>query len=157
MTGDFHFLWECLRVLFDMFWGDLSSVGSLCNLREYIRRTRFDKSVKCFNIGDEFVMHVFKAHFIAKICTFFKIQAANDVIKHSISAEWLAKTAEKITGEVLCPSAEKEDVNSLTSQMVQSLYMYVDLHNAIRYENGEHIIRHWRYWVLSNWEKELCC
>ena len=30
--GDFHFLWECLRVVFLIFWGSPSQHGSLCNM-----------------------------------------------------------------------------------------------------------------------------
>ena len=63
-SGDFHFLWECLRSVFIMFWGSPAHIGSLCNLREYIQRTGVDKAVKVFNRGDEFLVHAFKSHLL---------------------------------------------------------------------------------------------
>lgn len=35
-VGDFHFLWECRRVILDAFWGDVRAVGSLSNLRQHV-------------------------------------------------------------------------------------------------------------------------
>ena len=43
--------------------------GSLCNLREQLNRKQIDKVVKVFNTGDEFLLHCFKAHLKARICT----------------------------------------------------------------------------------------
>ena len=77
-VGDFHFLWECLRVIFLMFWGSPAQVGSLCNMREIIRRLQVDKGVKVFNVGDEFLIHVFKAHFKASILPVLNIQTSSD-------------------------------------------------------------------------------
>ena len=34
----------------------------------------------------------------------------------------------------------------LHDQLVHLAFLYVDLRNAIRYENGEHVIRLWRFW-----------
>ena len=53
-SGDFHFLWECLKVLLNVFWGSPSHVGSLCNIRELVRRVQVDKKGKVFNVCDEF-------------------------------------------------------------------------------------------------------
>ena len=52
-------------MIFVMFWG--TPAGSLCQLREYMKRVQVDKDVKCYNVGD--VFSVFKAHFLAVICT----------------------------------------------------------------------------------------
>ena len=59
-TGDFHFLWECLRVVYTIFWGSPAQPGSLCHLREQVNRKQVDKAVKVFNVGDEFLLHCFK-------------------------------------------------------------------------------------------------
>ena len=72
-AGDFHFLWECLRVLYMILWGTPAQPGSLCNLRELLNRKQVDKAVKVFSTGDEFLLHCFKAHLKARICTFFKL------------------------------------------------------------------------------------
>lgn len=68
--GDFHFLWECLKVIFAIFWGTPSEVGSLCNMREFIGCKNVDKNVKVFNVGDELLLH---AHLQARICSIFNI------------------------------------------------------------------------------------
>ena len=36
--GDFHFLWECLTVLFIILWGISAQPGSPCNLGEVTSR-----------------------------------------------------------------------------------------------------------------------
>ena len=45
-VGDFHFLWECLRVVFSIFWGIPSQQGSLSSLRSVAHRLNVDKKVK---------------------------------------------------------------------------------------------------------------
>ena len=52
---------EYLRVVYNTFWGAPNQMGSLCHLRELVRRTQVDRGVKVFNVGDEFLMHAFKA------------------------------------------------------------------------------------------------
>ena len=44
--GDFHFLWECARVILLAFWGKVTEPGSLCNLRNRINRNLVDKTGK---------------------------------------------------------------------------------------------------------------
>ena len=77
-----HFLWECLRVVFKIFWGNPGQHGSLCNLREIIHRNRVTKDVKVFNIGDEFLLHVFKAHLTTVIMEEFKMEAKTTTVDH---------------------------------------------------------------------------
>ena len=77
-VGDFHFLWECLKVIFLILWGTPAEHGSLCNMREQTRRNQVDKSVKVFSVGDEFLVHMFKAHLAAKICTNLKLKSTSD-------------------------------------------------------------------------------
>lgn len=88
-TGDFHFLWECLHVIFLIFRGTPSQVGSLCNMRECVRRLRVDKSVKVFNTCDEFLVHMFKAHLTASVCTQLKLKDTSDTIEHEPTLQWL--------------------------------------------------------------------
>ena len=95
-TGDFHFMWECLRVIFLMFWGIPSQPGSLCNMREIIRRLQVDKTAKVFNTADEFMIHAFKAHLQAHVCHFFGIKSSSDPIPHPKTQQWLHNTAEQI-------------------------------------------------------------
>ena len=121
-TGDFHFLWECLRVVFKIFWGSPSHTGSLCNHREYIRRLQVDKSVKVFNVGDEFLVHVFKAHLAANICTLLKLESRNDPIDHEKSLQWLQETAESLTEETLVADTTSTDS---VYKMHRAFYIWV--------------------------------
>lgn len=82
IPGDFHFLWECLRVIFLTFWGTPAEHGSLCNVREQIRRNQVDKDVKVFSVGDEFVIHSFKAHLTARVYTTLGLHSTSDTIPH---------------------------------------------------------------------------
>ena len=52
-------MWECLKVVFMIFWGSPAQPGSLCNMKEIIRRIQVDKTAKVFNVADEFVLHTF--------------------------------------------------------------------------------------------------
>jgi hypothetical protein len=60
-----------------------------------------DKDVKVFNVGDEFVIHSFKAHLTARICTIFGLQSTSDIIPHEKSLAWLQSTAEKLVSETV--------------------------------------------------------
>ena len=50
LTGDFHFLWECLKVLLMMFWGSPTHTGSLCNPREFVCRVQVELQVPMLGI-----------------------------------------------------------------------------------------------------------
>ena len=146
-VGDFHFLWECLRVIFLMFWGSSAQVGSLCNMREIIRRLQVDKGVKVFNVGDEFLIHVFKAHFKASILPVLNIQTPSDAIVHQPTQQWLHNTAERIVNDVLTPSITSDPVLNFHRSFLHHMFMYVDLREAIRWEKGPQIICHWKWWL----------
>lgn len=53
-----HFLWECLRVIFDCYWGKTTQHGPLVSLRELISRNKVDKAVKSFSIEVKFLTRV---------------------------------------------------------------------------------------------------
>jgi len=82
VTGDFHFLWECLRFIYMSYWGRASQPGSLCHLREVVRRVQVNKAVKVFSTGDEFVLHCFQSHLLASICKQLLINDPPDKIPH---------------------------------------------------------------------------
>ena len=146
-VDDFHFLWECLRVVFTIFWGTPAQPGSLCNLREIVRRTRVDKAVKVFNAGDEFLIHVFKSHLIACIMRELKIKEVTDCIKHVFSRQWLLDTTKRIASCALMPTQSDDPVYQLHTSFLHLSFLYVDLREAIRWENGPQIIRHWKWWL----------
>ena len=141
LTGDFHFLWECLRTTFTMLWGTPSQPGSICNLREIVRHTQVDKGVKVFNRGDEFLVHSFKGHLLAGIMTQLKVKSPEESIDHPVSESWLQETAEMLVTNTVMPYASAEPVFSLHRSFLHNAFLYVDLREAIRWNNGPQIVR----------------
>ena len=102
-VGDFHFLWECQRVLLDTFWGDVRAVGSLSNLRQHINRLSVDQRGKVFNSRDEFLIHCFHAHLTAAICQVL-VKSTEADISHEHTLEWLQQTATAIMLRTFAPT-----------------------------------------------------
>ena len=90
VLGDFYFLWECLKVIFHIFWDSPSQQGSLCNLKEITQHVQVDSSKG--NVADTFIVHVFKAHLSASVCTLLKLQSTSEVIHHEATERWLRET-----------------------------------------------------------------
>ena len=51
--GEFHFLWECLRVIFILFWCDETESGSLSSLKVLLNHKKVDRDAKQFQQSDE--------------------------------------------------------------------------------------------------------
>ena len=135
-------------MVFVMFWGSPSITGSLCQLREYVRRVQVDKDVKCFNVGDEFLLHVFKAHFSAALCTQLKLKSPSDTLDDvGNSLEWLRKKAESLVTTILFPRQSPDPVFFRHSTFLHISVLYLDLQNATKWEDGPHIVRHWKWWL----------
>ena len=147
LTGDFHFLWECLKVIYTAYWEPHANRGSLSSMRDKVNRKQVDKGVKVFSTGDEFLLHSFKAHLIARICSHFNITSTADDIPHDISLIWLQSAAEKLLPETLMPTTSKDPVYAMHRSFLHTAFLYVDLRNAIRYEDGPHITRLWKLWL----------
>ena len=130
-----------------IFWGSPAQVGSLCDLREIIRRTQVDKTVKVFNIGDEFLIHAFKGHLIASIMTHLKVTKPTDQIEHPSTQKWLQETATELVSSILMPKPSSDPVHQLNKSFIHLAFLYVDLREAIRWENGPQIVRHWKLWL----------
>ena len=126
-----------------MFLGSPTQVGSLCNIREFVRRVQVDKGGKVFNVCDEFLLHAYKSHLIAVICTQLHIDTPDAPVPHESTLQWLESTANHKLRSLL---------NSLIPSMAYTAhfcitFLYADLRQAIRFEEGEHIIRHWKWWL----------
>ena len=65
------------------------------------------KTAKVFNIADEFLVHVFKAHLIASICTELKLESKSSPIQHDVTLQWLEHTAESLLPNTLMPATSK--------------------------------------------------
>ncbi len=145
--GDFHFLWECLRVLLSSYWGSASTPGSLYHLREVVRRHQVDHKGKNFSVADEFAIHCFKAHLLANLCRQFQIKAPSDAIPHDVTSSWLQRTAERLLKCSIMPTESEDPVYFHHRSFLYTGFLYQDLRAAIRFEEGCHIIRHWKMWL----------
>lgn len=135
-------------MILQAFWGKPNQTGSLCNLRDYINRKLVDKKGKTFSIADEFISHTFKAHLLAAVYDEFGVTSAHDNIPHDNSLEWLETTARSICEKRLVPHESKDAIHALHRSFLHVAFMYIDLRNAIRNEEGPQIIRHWRHWMV---------
>lgn len=93
--------------------------------------------MKVFNVGDEFLVHVLAA----RICQVLKLQSTDDAIEHVTTLQWLQEKAESLVEETLYPTKSDDPVYSLHRTL------HIDLRNAMRWEDGAHIIRHWKLWL----------
>ena len=73
IVGDFHFMWECLCLCLETFWGDTDTKGSLCHLKDALGLSMVDKRGKKFQQADEFFLHVSTAHSTSQIPCFSDI------------------------------------------------------------------------------------
>ena len=147
MLGDFHFIWECLKIILSHYWGNVSTPGSLYHLREVVRRHQVDKKGKVFSISDEFIQNCFHAHLLANICHQFKISCPADPIPHESTREWLSSTAKSILQRNIMPVESMGPQYSMHRSFLYTAFLYHDLREEVHYEEGSHIIRHWRMWL----------
>ena len=110
------------------------------------------KAVKVFNVGNKFLVHAFRAHLMAAILAELNITSASDEIEHTTSKEWLEKTAEQLVDSLLMPKnsddpAYIDPLYHMHHAFLHHAFLYVDLREAIRWENGPQIVRHWKWWL----------
>ena len=105
------------------------------------------QKAKVFNVTDEFLVHVFKAHLSASVCTLLKVQSTSDVISHEPTERWLRETAETLLADTLMPVQASDPVYAFHRSLLHLGFLYYDLRNAIRWEDGPQIIQHWVLWL----------
>ena len=147
-VGDFHFLWECQKVILQSFWGGPRIAGSISNLRQLVERFGVDQKGKIFNVGDEFVVHVFHSHLAASICDQLKIESLDSSIDSENTKEWLQSTAESIVRCTIMPTETADPAYAFHRSFMRAAFFYTDVRNAIRFEDGPQIIRLWKHWLL---------
>lgn len=133
-----------MRIILTTFWAKCDQRGGLCSLREVIRRVQVDKKGTTFSISDEFIVHCFKAHLMAVICKHFDASSPSLLNGCILLEAQLQHTAESIVEKYML--VDQEEPNFQRS-FLYTAYLYVDLRQAVRFEEGEHIIRHWRFWL----------
>ena len=154
--GDFHFAWECLKVIFLTFWETPDHLGSLAHLNKLVNRSSVTAAAKKFQQAGEFVRHTVEAHLTASLITFLKISDPSDqtgLDSATITNTWLQETAEKFANEVLAVPTNEEDyeadhIYNFHRSFLHMGLLYEDLREAIRYEDGPRVVQHWRVWLL---------
>ena len=81
-------------------------------------------------------------------CAHFKVKSLSETIPHDQSQEWLTSTAKCIVETRVMPKTHKDQVHDLHSSFLYAGFLYVDLQNAIKFEEGEQIIRLWKHWLI---------
>ena len=154
--GDFHFQWECLKVIFLLFGGSSDQPGSLAQLRDTVKRRTVTSDAKVFQQGDEFVQNALDAHLIASLLDFLKL----DDESHTLPPDELPLTETRINQLVnqfvdtviAVPTDEQQPeadhVYNFHRSFVHAALFYHDLRDVIKYEDGPGIIRQWRMWLL---------
>ena len=143
-----HFLWETQRIILESYWGTPRAVGSLSNLRLSINRLGVDQKGKIFSVGDEFLMHCFYGHLISSICEQFHLDAPDSKFPHQPTAEWLKSTATVIVARTILPTKSPDPTYSSHRSFMHATFLYADLREAIRYEDGPRIVQLWKHRLL---------
>ena len=126
------------------FWAKHDQRGGLCSLREVIHHVQVDKKGSTFSISDEFVCHCFKAHLMACVCKFFN-KSSPTLLKDGVMLleSQLEQTAKSIVEKYMLIDEKPNFQHSF----LYTAFLYPDLRRAIRFEEGEQIIRHWHLWL----------
>lgn len=146
-AGDFHFLWECQKVILQSFWGSPRIAGSISNLRQLVERFGVDQKGKIFSAGDEFIVNVFTAIWLP-VSDQLNIESLDSSIDSENSKEWLQSTAESIVRSTIMPTETADPVYAFHRSLMRASFFYVDVRNAIRFEDGQQILRLWKHWLL---------
>ncbi len=62
----------------------------------------------------------------------------------SATDSWLQETAEMLVTKTLMPT---DSTDPAFKSFLHQASLYVDLREAIRWENGPQVVRHWKYWL----------
>ena len=100
-----------------------------------------------FNVCDEFLLHAYKSYLIAVICTQLHIDIPDAPIQHESTLQWLETTTNSIVSQTLFPNTFTDPLYGLHHSFLHTAFLYADLRQAIRFEEGERIIRHWKWWI----------
>ena len=101
-----------------------------------------------FATGDEFLLHTFQGHLIAAACDCLGVESIDETIEHEPTKEWLQSTAETIVSKTIMPVQSVDLVHALHRSLLHATFLYVDLRQAIKFEDGVHVVRLWKFWLL---------
>lgn len=154
--GDFHFTWECLKVIYLTFWESPEHPGSLAHFSKLTNRSNVTIAAKKFQQADEFLRHALEAHLTASLLTFLNVSSTSAELaceETTLTDQWLLQTAERFANQVLTvptdeDAADADHMYNFHRSFLQMALLYEDLRDAIKHEDGPRIIQHWRMWLL---------
>lgn len=59
----------------------------------------------------------------------------------------VSPTAETLVSDLIAPSESIDPTHNMHKAFLHVAYSYIDLREAIRWENGPHIVRQWKWWL----------
>lgn len=93
------------------------------------------------------MVHSFKAHLIARICSILGISSPSEEIEHTPSLQWLKDKAKSLVTQTIQPVNSSDPVYARHRAFLHIAFLYMDLRKAIQWGDGPHIIRHWKLWL----------
>jgi hypothetical protein len=77
----------------------------------------------------------------------FNISSGDQGIAHEVSAQWLQQAASQAVDRTLILREPTDDLHSFSHAFMHAAFLYYDLRQVIRFEEGKDTIRHWKYWL----------
>ena len=131
-------------------------LGQSKNTRFPFKPPSADRSTRSWSKGKdfhEFIIHAFQGHLSASICEKLGLSSLDCPMPPSeteVTIEWLRVTAKSIVECTIMPadSLRQDPVYALHRAFMHGAFIYADLRNAIKYEDGNQIIRLWKHWLV---------
>lgn len=155
--GDFHFMWECLKVIFLLFWGSPKDEGSLSHFKAALGRESVNQSAKKFQQCDEFLHHVMEGYVTASLLGHLGIASCDVSIPGAAGGQPtmydLQQLSQSFVKEIVdIPRDEdSETADHLFNRhrsFINASLLYTNLRNAVRREDGPRIISLWNWWLV---------
>ena len=109
--------------------------------------SQVDKSVKVFNVGDEFLVHAVRSHLMTGVINQLHIHTSTDEIPHEKSSQSLTDTAETLVSSLLMPTSTTDQIYQFHRSFLHMAFLYIDLRESIHWESGPQIVQHWKMWL----------
>ena len=98
-----------------------------------------------------FFIH-FQSHLATSICEYLQLNSLDDHMdrESELTLEWLKDTAKSIVECTIMPdnSTSLDPIYSFHRSFMHRAFLYADIRNSIRFEDGWQIIRLWKHWLV---------
>ena len=91
----------------------------------------------------------FESHLTAAVCEELQIESPDDDFPFEDKREWLESLAQSIVRNHIMPCDTLSDpILAMHRSFLYCAFLYIDLRQAIRDEEGDQIVRHWKHWLI---------